>query len=463
MSGLPQEDHSTDDSTNIYIEEDTSNGGSSSRRSTNGEDDTSSLSSSSAVPHDIIVDSGGERAATLTRRHDLASKPYTALPTHGPIPPVVGAGAVPLKSSSWRRTVLLILVLTVAALGVALGLPLLLLLMAEGGNTTGATAGVPTSSAGQNGSSSVPGTTEAPPPWSSSVDTTDISNTTDVTTDDGSPENTEAPSGINLTALADLTISPLPAPVASTTIMPTAKPQSPTSTPTSFLSSQVLELVRSVSAVPDHLEDTATAEGKAVHWMRTVDRLTSTTRVVQRYAVVTMVFSLNMLSDDEEDNILVPTTDECTWTGVTCDTNDMVTAIRWPGRQRLGRLPADIGLLSSSLVTLDLSENMVAGTIPSGLYALTQLQYLFLQNNLLTGTLSSQIGDLSALRKIFLGSNTLIGSIPSELGGTTTTTTTTTVMGASTTARPLGTCFFFLGRTFVPATQKSPSHTTDCF
>lgn len=480
MPDLPQEDHSTDDDTNIYIEEDTSSGGGSSRRGTHGEDDTSSLSSSSAVPHDLLVGSGGGgggQAATLTRQHDHASKPSTALPTHGAVHPIAaGAGAVPSKPSSWRRTVLLILVLTVAALGAALGLPMLLLSMAKGGNTTGAAAGVPTSSAGQN-ASSVPGTTEAPPPLSSSFDTTDISNATGVTTDDGSPDDAAAPGGINMTALADLTIAPiasssrttvapttmitipsltgtpvalapalavaatsppLPAPVTSTTIMPTAKPQSPTSSPTSYLSSQLLELVRSVSAVPDQLEDTATSEGKAIHWMRTVDRFTSTTRVVQRYAVVTMVYGLNMLSDDEEDNILIPTTDECTWTGVICDTNDVVTAIRWPGRQRLGRLPADIGLLSSSLETLDLAENMVADTIPSGLYSLTELQYLYLQNNLLTGTLSSQIGNLSALRKIYLGSNSLIGSIPSELGGT-----TTTVMDGSTTARPLGTFFLF--------------------
>jgi hypothetical protein len=103
-----------------------------------------------------------------------------------------------------------------------------------------------------------------------------------------------------------------------------------------------------------------------------------------------------------------------------------------------------------------LSENMVAGTIPSGLYALTGLQYLYLQNNLLTGTLSSQIGNLSALRKIYLGSNTLIGSIPSELGGT----TTTMVTSGSTTARPLGTCFFwFIGsNTSARHTKKNLSH-----
>ena len=64
---------------------------------------------------------------------------------------------------------------------------------------------------------------------------------------------------------------------------------------------------------------------------------------------------------------------------------------------------------------VDLHNNQLSGSIPSGLSTSTGLTSLNLNSNSLTGTVPSTISALTALTLLDLGNNPLSGSFPSQL------------------------------------------------
>ncbi|GJN12465.1 hypothetical protein PR202_ga30744 [Eleusine coracana subsp. coracana] len=72
--------------------------------------------------------------------------------------------------------------------------------------------------------------------------------------------------------------------------------------------------------------------------------------------------------------------------------------------------------LRSSLQVLDLSDNALAGPIPSGLGDLTNLTTLNLMSNALSGTIPPCIGTLPNLEVLQLWNNSLTGRLPPSLG-----------------------------------------------
>ncbi|GLJ17560.1 hypothetical protein SUGI_0305400 [Cryptomeria japonica] len=79
-----------------------------------------------------------------------------------------------------------------------------------------------------------------------------------------------------------------------------------------------------------------------------------------------------------------------------------------------GVLPPSIGQLSSNLFHLNLSENMIGGTITQEIANLTNITYLDLGHNLFRGTIPSEIKRLRMLERLHLNGNKLDGSIPRE-------------------------------------------------
>ena len=78
-------------------------------------------------------------------------------------------------------------------------------------------------------------------------------------------------------------------------------------------------------------------------------------------------------------------------------------------------LPPELGNLVD-LQNLDLSDNILIGSIPAQLGALVDLQYLDLSNNKLSGSIPAELGDLKSLDKLDINSNPdLTGSLPSNL------------------------------------------------
>ena len=102
------------------------------------------------------------------------------------------------------------------------------------------------------------------------------------------------------------------------------------------------------------------------------------------------------------------------WFGVTADGSENVTDLDLSGNNLRGTLPADLGTLSN-LITLDVSDNQLSGTIPD-LSALIGLMTLNLRDNQLSGTIPDSLSSLLSLTTLNLGENRLTGAIPEELG-----------------------------------------------
>ena len=106
----------------------------------------------------------------------------------------------------------------------------------------------------------------------------------------------------------------------------------------------------------------------------------------------------------------------CEWRGIECDESESVVSIKLAGCGLVGTL-TDLNFSSfPALTTLDLSSNMLNGSIPSSISSLRRIQFLSLSDNLLTGQIPSEITSLSSLRSLTLSWNKLNGSIPASIG-----------------------------------------------
>uniref|UniRef100_A0A7S1V1J6 Leucine-rich repeat-containing N-terminal plant-type domain-containing protein n=1 Tax=Grammatophora oceanica TaxID=210454 RepID=A0A7S1V1J6_9STRA len=83
--------------------------------------------------------------------------------------------------------------------------------------------------------------------------------------------------------------------------------------------------------------------------------------------------------------------------------------------QLTGRIPPNIGN-DDNLATLDLHENMIGSSLPSSLFGLPLLTVLDLSKNVMTGTLSGGISELRTLKKLDLSNNRMSGRLPATVG-----------------------------------------------
>ncbi|CAB9500872.1 Leucine-rich repeat receptor-like protein kinase [Seminavis robusta] len=166
-------------------------------------------------------------------------------------------------------------------------------------------------------------------------------------------------------------------------------------------------------------------------------------QLVQRHALVLFFVKLHGLYWTLEEGLqewLTPN-HECTWYGVSCNSNNQVVAVElWnlnldgsipkeimslthlqtlslPENRIQGRLPTDAFVMMPKLTDLTLFMNSMSGSIDGSIFDhVTKLRTLNLDSNDLTGTLPSDIGKLSALEELKLARNNLKGSIPTEIG-----------------------------------------------
>jgi Leucine-rich repeat (LRR) protein len=74
-----------------------------------------------------------------------------------------------------------------------------------------------------------------------------------------------------------------------------------------------------------------------------------------------------------------------------------------------------IDSFSISLESLDVSRNLLEGTIPTSVGTLTKLSFLDLLENQVGGTLPSELGLLNQLEVLNIAYNEFTGSVPSTL------------------------------------------------
>jgi hypothetical protein len=178
------------------------------------------------------------------------------------------------------------------------------------------------------------------------------------------------------------------------------------------------EFIAAVSlAEPAVFENLQSPEYLALNWIATEIEIEALafdtnlqedqTRLAQTYALLTLWYS----SADawvDESNWLVAL-DECTWAGVICDANGVVTDIDMNSNGLTGSIPEDIGLLAN-MQTLTLSGNNLVSPLPGSLFSMTGIGELYLDNNLFDDELTN-VSQWTGLTVLFANGNNLSGDI----------------------------------------------------
>lgn len=106
----------------------------------------------------------------------------------------------------------------------------------------------------------------------------------------------------------------------------------------------------------------------------------------------------------------------CNWYGVSCGRrHQRVTMLELQSSKLTGILSPSVGNLSF-LRVLNLQSNGFSGTIPSEIGRLHRLQYLLLGNNSIGGVIPSNISSCTSLIQLDIFNNMLFGGLPPELG-----------------------------------------------
>uniref|UniRef100_A0A6N2MMM2 non-specific serine/threonine protein kinase n=1 Tax=Salix viminalis TaxID=40686 RepID=A0A6N2MMM2_SALVM len=110
----------------------------------------------------------------------------------------------------------------------------------------------------------------------------------------------------------------------------------------------------------------------------------------------------------------------CKWDGVTCDlSTQRVTSLDLSSLELMGPFPyilCRLTNLTSSLEVLDLSENLLVGSLPEALPELRNLKTLNLASNNFSGGIPAKFGEFQKLEWISLAENLLTGTVPGALG-----------------------------------------------
>lgn len=191
----------------------------------------------------------------------------------------------------------------------------------------------------------------------------------------------------------------------------------------------------------NRLEDENDAAAKALYWMSITkfapdDIVTLKTR----YSLATLYFSTHgkgSASNWIRESNWMTSESVCTWYGVECIPvgGTSLRSLNLTSNMLDGTIPPEIALLQQDFLSLDLSSNLLGGTIPDlskltnlkelvvghtelsssipdSIYRLTSLLRLKANDCLLTGSISSEIALLSSLRGLELQNNILSKTIP---------------------------------------------------
>ncbi|KAL0316558.1 UNVERIFIED_CONTAM: putative LRR receptor-like serine/threonine-protein kinase [Sesamum radiatum] len=112
------------------------------------------------------------------------------------------------------------------------------------------------------------------------------------------------------------------------------------------------------------------------------------------------------LSNWDEDSV-----DPCSWSMITCNSDNLVTAFGAPSQGLSGSLSWMIANLTNLKQVL-LQNNNISGHIPKELGYLPNLQTLDLSNNRLSGHIPESVGFLNHLQYLDLSFNNLSGPVP---------------------------------------------------
>lgn len=129
---------------------------------------------------------------------------------------------------------------------------------------------------------------------------------------------------------------------------------------------------------PGNFVDPSTPQSQALSWLVYRDQAlppdAPVSRLAQRFALMVLFYAC---SGATWSDFVVPwsadvTHSECNFQGIQCNDQGQVVSLELSQQRASGQLPDEIGLLSN-LVIMDLSDNLLQGSLPESLYAMTDL------------------------------------------------------------------------------------------
>ncbi|KAJ1426557.1 Tyrosine-protein kinase, active site [Sesbania bispinosa] len=105
----------------------------------------------------------------------------------------------------------------------------------------------------------------------------------------------------------------------------------------------------------------------------------------------------------------------CSWRGITCDSQGIVTIINLAYTGLEGTLKDLNFSVFPNLLRLDLKTNNLTGTIPQNIGVLSKLQFLDLSTNYLNGTLPLSIANLTQVYELDVSRNDITGILDPRL------------------------------------------------
>jgi hypothetical protein len=211
------------------------------------------------------------------------------------------------------------------------------------------------------------------------------------------------------------TQAPTNAPTRAPTNAPTRAPTlSPTVTAELRLERNLI-LTRSPASA-GALNDDTSSQSQALAWLEsdpTAETLTEE-RLVQRWVMATLAFSLAYESWDSNDNWL-DSDDVCSWFGIACNNGGNVVTLALRNNGLDGTLPSEVSLLGGTLRSLDVGNNGLTGGFPSSFGRLVNLETLRINNNAMTGRIPTQIGSMISLVVLDFQRNQFSGAVPQSI------------------------------------------------
>lgn len=104
----------------------------------------------------------------------------------------------------------------------------------------------------------------------------------------------------------------------------------------------------------------------------------------------------------------------CSWRGVFCNNDFRVVTLSLPNSKLIGLILSNLGFLQN-LQSLDLSSNLLNGSLPVEFFSAGELRFLDLSNNMFSDEIPPTVGDMHKLQTFNLSDNILSGKIPANL------------------------------------------------
>jgi hypothetical protein len=183
----------------------------------------------------------------------------------------------------------------------------------------------------------------------------------------------------------------------------------------------------------DDLTTEGTAQYNALDWLANYDPAKITAEnehTLGRYALAVFFFSTSGKPSGKgtpESNWAssknwMTGSGFCIWEGVECidddgkpdtpmDANGDVISLELTQNSMTGTIPSEVQTLST-LENLDLTENELVGTLPSELALIPTLKNILLRNNKIRGSIPTEFGGILFLNDLVLGENHMTGTVP---------------------------------------------------